>query len=65
MKRKKESEEDHFEYSHFKPTKEQDKVLRNDYVTEELDLISWDQIEKDPNVIAHLFPAEYRPAEIP
>ena len=61
--RKNQSNEEYFEYYHFQPTKLQDKILHNDYVTEELDLISWDEILKDPNVIAHRFPAEYRPTE--
>ena len=58
--RKNQSKKEYFEYYHFEPTKVQDKILRNDYVTEELDLISWDEILKNPNVIAHRFPAEYR-----
>ena len=58
--RKNQSEKEYFEYYHFEPTQVQDKILHNDYVTEELDLISWDEILKDPNVIAHRFPAEYR-----
>lgn len=61
--RKNQSNEEYFEYYHFQSTELQDNILNNDYVTEELDLVSWDEILKDPNVIAHRFPAEYRPTE--